>query len=155
MSDSKYSGSGADWTQLLTDPSLVSHLGELLQIYREAPPEKRDQALLEAMRGIMGNVPKAAAAPSKSNTEGITASLPVVEPVAVKPVATSPQPVPLSNQISLRRLRTRSLRRHTRMKCLSQSNCDSETQPCRSVEICRTPDWADALSKPLRRWLPE
>ena len=58
MSDSKYSGSGADWTQLLTDPSLVSHLGELLQVYREAPPEKRDQALLEAMRGIMGDVPQ-------------------------------------------------------------------------------------------------
>src|SRR5437016_13864031 len=43
---------GADWTQLLTDPDLISHLGELLQIYREAVPEKRDQALLAAMRKI-------------------------------------------------------------------------------------------------------
>ena len=36
MGDSKYSGAGADWTQLLTDPALVSHLGELLQVYRKA-----------------------------------------------------------------------------------------------------------------------
>src|SRR5947209_13026524 len=43
---------GADWTQLLTDPDLISHLGELLQTYREAAPEKRDQALLAAMRKI-------------------------------------------------------------------------------------------------------
>src|ERR1700704_4383735 len=49
MTDPKYSGTGADWTQLLTDPALVSHLGDLLQIYREAPADKRDQALLEAM----------------------------------------------------------------------------------------------------------
>ena len=95
MSDSNYSGSGADWTQLLTDPSLVSHLGELLQVYREAPPEKRDQALLEAMRGIVGNVPKAAAAAApKSNIEASTASVPVEQAVAAKPVATSPAASP-------------------------------------------------------------
>ena len=58
MSDPKYSGTGADWTQLLTDPALVSHLGELLQVYREAPAEKRDQALLEAMRNIKGGTEK-------------------------------------------------------------------------------------------------
>jgi putative flippase GtrA len=52
MSDPKYSGTGADWTQLLTDPALVSHLGELLQVYRDTPAEQRDQALLEAMRKI-------------------------------------------------------------------------------------------------------
>ena len=117
MSDSKYSGSGADWTQLLTDPSLVSHLGELLQIYREAPPEKRDQALLEAMRGIKGNVPKAAAAPSKSNTEGITASAAVVEPVAVKPVATSPAASPPFEPDIFTPASNQDRRRHTRMKC--------------------------------------
>ena len=26
---------GSDWTRLLTDPDLVSHLGKLLQTYRE------------------------------------------------------------------------------------------------------------------------
>jgi hypothetical protein len=45
---------GADWTKLLTDPQIASHLGELLQAYREAPPDKRDRALLEAMRKIKG-----------------------------------------------------------------------------------------------------
>ena len=62
MSDPKYFGTGADWTQLLTDPALVSHLGELLQVYREATPEKRDQALLEAMRNLKGGNAKAAVA---------------------------------------------------------------------------------------------
>src|SRR5205085_8930510 len=43
---------GSDWTRLLTDPDLVSHLGQLLQTYREVAPEKREQALLKAMREI-------------------------------------------------------------------------------------------------------
>jgi PilZ domain len=43
---------GADWTNLLTDPDLVSNLGKLLQVYREAPFDKRDEALLSAMREI-------------------------------------------------------------------------------------------------------
>src|SRR4029077_4040503 len=61
MGDPKYSGTGADWTQLLTDPALVSHLGELLQVYRDTPPEQRDQALLEAMRNIKGGTGKVVA----------------------------------------------------------------------------------------------
>ena len=43
---------GSDWTRLLTDPDLVSHLGLLLQTYREVSPEKRESALLQVMRGI-------------------------------------------------------------------------------------------------------
>lgn len=43
---------GSDWTRLLTDPDLVSHLSVLLQTYREVSPEKRAAALLEAMRQI-------------------------------------------------------------------------------------------------------
>ena len=43
---------GSDWTRLLTDPDLVSHLSVLLQTYREVSPEKRASALLEAMREI-------------------------------------------------------------------------------------------------------
>jgi hypothetical protein len=43
---------GADWTRLLADPDLARNLGKLLQTYREAAPEKREQALLEAMREI-------------------------------------------------------------------------------------------------------
>jgi hypothetical protein len=53
-----------DWTHLLTDPELVGHIGTLLQAYREAPPDKREEALLAAMRNIRkgaGGTGKAAA----------------------------------------------------------------------------------------------
>jgi hypothetical protein len=64
----KPSPKGSDWTRLLTDPDLVSHLGKLLQTYREVPAEQREAALLRAMREIKdaavkearGNVPLAA-----------------------------------------------------------------------------------------------
>lgn len=53
MSESKPSTTpGTDWTRLLSDPDLVGHLGQLLQTYREAAPEKREEALLAAMREI-------------------------------------------------------------------------------------------------------
>ena len=103
MSDPKYSGTGADWTQLLTDPALVSHLGELLQVYREAPAEKRDQALLEAMRNIKGGTRQSAAASRKRLPQ---------QPAASR--QQSPQPAPaaggnqpgsksaISNRTSLR-----------------------------------------------------
>jgi hypothetical protein len=53
MSDAtKLSSKGSDWTRLLTDPDLVSHLGTLLQTYREVSPEQREAALLRAMREI-------------------------------------------------------------------------------------------------------
>src|SRR5215475_3948462 len=66
MSASKTLATGADWTQLLADPDLVSHLGKLLKICREAAPEKREKALFEAIREI-----KQGAAATK--TEGATA----------------------------------------------------------------------------------
>jgi len=43
---------GTDWTRILSDPDLVRHVGKLLQAYREAAPEKREEALLQAMREI-------------------------------------------------------------------------------------------------------
>ena len=43
---------GSDWTNLLTDPDLVRHMGKLLKTYREAPAETREEALLAAMREI-------------------------------------------------------------------------------------------------------
>jgi hypothetical protein len=53
---------GTDWTRILADPDLVRQVGKLLQTYREAPPEKREQALLAAMREI-----KAGTAASKNS----------------------------------------------------------------------------------------
>ena len=50
-----------DWTRILSDPDLVRQVGKLLQAYREAPPDKREQALLTAMREI-----KAGAKPGKN-----------------------------------------------------------------------------------------
>jgi hypothetical protein len=120
MSDSKYSGSGADWTQLLTDPSLVSHLGELLQVYREAAPERRDQALLEAMRGIRGDAPRPAATSNATPTEPAepaVPSAPVVQAAPVKPVATSPAASPPFEPDIFTPASSQDRRRHTRMKC--------------------------------------
>ncbi len=53
MSDFKAkAAAGADWTGLLADPDLAKNLGKLLQAYRDAPPELRDETLLAAMREI-------------------------------------------------------------------------------------------------------
>jgi len=54
MSTAKPALAGSDWTKILSDPVIADHLGELLKAYREARPEKRDEALLEAMRRIKG-----------------------------------------------------------------------------------------------------
>lgn len=57
---------GTDWTKILSDPDLVRHVGKLLQAYREAPAEKREDALLSAMRQIKAgaaDTAKPAAAP--------------------------------------------------------------------------------------------
>ncbi len=117
MGDSKYSGTGADWTQLLTDPSLVSHLGELLQVYREAPPEKRDQALLEAMRNIRGNAAKASAASKTLTPEPVMPSAPAVQSAPPPPVATSPAASPPFEPDIFTPASSQDRRRHTRMKC--------------------------------------
>jgi hypothetical protein len=88
MSNPKPPLPGADWTQLLTDPDLVKHLGELLQIYREASPEKRDRLLLEAMRDIKNGTPNLAERASAPVSQE-----PIAEPVP-QPVATSPSATP-------------------------------------------------------------
>jgi len=93
MSSSK-TAIGADWTQLLTDPELITHLGELLQTYREAPPEKRDQELLAAMRRIKqgdkasnDGVAKTEAAPARSEVNAVPEP---ATPVATDPAASPP-----------------------------------------------------------------
>ena len=70
---------GTDWTRILSDPDLVRHVGKLLQAYREAPPERREDALLAAMREIK------AGASSANKTEGGAAIAPAPVPVPVSP----------------------------------------------------------------------
>jgi hypothetical protein len=104
---------GSDWTRLLTDPDLVSHLGKLLQTYREVAPEKREQALLETMREIKESA-------VKSRTPAVRASgAPAETPSAPAPTSPLPHPEPIEeappfdpdSQIAQDR------RRHPRIKC--------------------------------------
>jgi hypothetical protein len=69
----KLSPKGSDWTRLLTDPDLVSHLGKLLQTYREVPAERREAALLLAMREIKDAAVKARAAHTNVTTAAVPA----------------------------------------------------------------------------------
>ncbi len=95
----KPSSNGSDWTRLLTDPDLVSHLGKLLQTYREVSPERREAALLQAMREIKEQAvhdrqaraatlapaaPDLAVAPAQPAVPEL-APLPTPEPVTVTP----------------------------------------------------------------------
>ena len=77
---------GSDWTRLLTDPDLVSHLGKLLQTYREVSPDKREQALLKAMREIKD---AAVSARATVSTSGGTAAAAPAKAVAM------PHPEPI------------------------------------------------------------
>jgi len=78
MTDSKTPPAvGTDWTRLLTDPDLVSHLGKLLQTYREAPPNKREQALLAAMQEIKSRPAAKAAAGASTPAHSVQQPLPV------------------------------------------------------------------------------
>jgi hypothetical protein len=47
---------------MLADPDLARNLGKLLQTYRDAAPEKREEALLAAMREIKREGPRSTAA---------------------------------------------------------------------------------------------
>jgi hypothetical protein len=111
MSSPKTSAVGADWTHLLADPDLISHLGLLLQTYRDAPPDTRDQVLLETMRKIKSGTlkvvatatrPALAESPATEKSVAASTEVPITksevirvlpEPaqsVAVPPTATPP-----------------------------------------------------------------
>jgi PilZ domain-containing protein len=77
------SAAGTDWTRILTDPDLVRQVGKLLQAYREAPPEKREQALISMMREI-----KAEARTAKK-PQTVPDEKPHLQPVAT-PASASP-----------------------------------------------------------------
>ena len=98
---------GTDWTRILSDPDLVRHVGKLLQAYREAPVEKREEALLTAMREIK-------AASTTTGKTGPTATpAPQPQPVPTLPSATPPFEPDLFSAINWGSDR----RRHPRIKC--------------------------------------
>jgi len=82
---------GSDWTRLLTDPDLVSHLGKLLQTYREVAPDQRESALLQAMRDIKESAVKAKAAAAGASGAATAKALAQSQAVTLPP----PEPVPL------------------------------------------------------------
>jgi hypothetical protein len=105
---------GSDWTRLLADPDLVSHLGTLLQTYREVPAEQREAALLQAMLKI-----KEAAVKTREAAEDAR------KDVTVAPA--SPPPAPLQApeaaaetppfEPDLFSPQSEGRRRHQRLKC--------------------------------------
>jgi len=106
---------GTDWTGLWADPDLAKNLGRLLQTYREAPPERREEALLAAMREIKaeGKLRQTAAgASSKAAAAGQPAEEPAAKPLAT-PAASSP---PFEPDLFTPTW-AQDRRRHPRMKC--------------------------------------
>lgn len=76
---------GSDWTRLLTDPDLVSHLAVLLQTYRDVPVEQREQALLNAMREIKESAIRSRASGKLKVERGPAEELPCPQPVTEAP----------------------------------------------------------------------
>jgi hypothetical protein len=74
---------GTDWTRILSDPDLVRQIGKLLQTYREAPPEKREQALVQAMREVKANAAQAGTGSAK--TQSLATPEPIPTPVSETP----------------------------------------------------------------------
>jgi PilZ domain len=95
---------GTDWTRILSDPDLVRHVGKLLQAYREAPAEKREESLLAAMREIKAGGLKA----------GSSSSTTTPEP---QPVPTPASPTPPFEPDLFSPNWGSDRRRHPRIKC--------------------------------------
>jgi len=107
MNKPESSAPGTDWTRLLKDPEIASHLGELLQAYREAPADKRDQALLAAMGKIKS-------ASGKTSVASAAAAAPIQVPY---PVATEPDSTPPFEPDIFTPSWGQDRRRYPRMKC--------------------------------------
>lgn len=129
--DKKATPKGSDWTRLLTDPDLVSHLGKLLQTYREVSPEHREAALLRAMREI-----KDAAVKAREAQENIHENARNHPPAAAAPLTQFPHPEPLDEtppfEPDLFTPRSESdRRRYQRIKCYAavEINIEGEEQP--------------------------
>lgn len=99
---------GTDWTRILSDPDLVRQVGKLLQAYREAPAEKREEALLTAMREIKSG------ATEKPGSKSATKSL---DPPTPEPVPTPVSPAPPFEPDLYSPNWGSDRRRHPRIKC--------------------------------------
>jgi len=109
MSNAKSNAvAGTDWTGLLADPDLARNLGKLLQTYRDAPPERREEALLAAMREIKQGAASGTAAATSTPVPKESSPPPVPTPVSAtppfEPDLFSPNP-------------GQDRRRHPRIKC--------------------------------------
>jgi hypothetical protein len=69
-----------DWTSILSDPDLVRHVGKLLQAYREAAPEGREEALLKAMQEIKSSASGSGTALAQAQREARTKTQKAPEP---------------------------------------------------------------------------
>lgn len=99
---------GTDWTGLLADPDLARNLGKLLQTYRDAPPERREEALLAAMREIKQGALSGPAAATSTQEPKESSPPPVPTPVSATPPF---EPDLFSPN------RGQDRRRHPRIKC--------------------------------------
>ena len=105
MSKPEIAAVSTDWTNLLKDPEIASHLGELLQVYREAAPEQRNQALVEAMRKIKYPATQVAAPPATT------------EPVIPQPKEIAAQVAPPFEPDIFTPSWGQDRRRYPRLKC--------------------------------------
>jgi hypothetical protein len=129
MSEPKLSSAGADWTKLLMDQELIPHLGTLLQAYRDAPPEKREEILLETLRKIKSTAPNSTnAAPAVSATVPATGG-----PAGPAPME-APATPPFEPEV-FTSTRAEDRRRHARMKCFVAVEL--------RVEGSQTPVWGN------------
>jgi hypothetical protein len=115
MSETKTAAPGEDWTKLLTDPDVVSHLGELLQAYRDAEPARRDEVLRATMRKI------------KSGTVKVQPATPSSE----EPIGTTPAVTPPFEPDIFTPCWGQDRRRYPRMKCFVavELRVDGSTTP--------------------------
>lgn len=110
MSDPKsIPPAGADWTQLLSDPDLVRNLGKLLQAYRDAPADRRDEALLKTMREVKEGF--------KAGTDVPLAANPATSEPAAQPVITTASSVPPFEPDLFSPNWGQDRRQHPRIKC--------------------------------------
>jgi Sec-independent protein translocase protein TatA len=115
MSDPKsIPPAGADWTRLLADPELARNLGKLLQTYRDAPSEKRNEALLAAMREIKEGDRKQVAEPVSEQPDAQVKPATSEETQAMPTLASS---VPPFEPDLFSPSSAQDRRQHPRIKC--------------------------------------